>query len=269
MNYFLILATVITLQWNANPESDINSYLLCRGNISKEYEVVKDVGNVTTVLVDDVDDTKDNFFAVKAKNNNGFLSQPSTEVVIPKITNTVSPTPSSRPTPTPTPTWIFVQAININGNAETINGNLWTSYAAALIGGFSFSGEVYSSSINFTPVTDAATQRMLNKGIWCPTCDIDFTIPIKNGTYIIYLWTIESYKTNFRNFDVLLENKQVATKIGSIPVNTWKRYGPYSIAVNDAALNGRLVKNTGDTVLNGIEIWTSTICACATPCPLR
>lgn len=187
-------------------------------------------------------------------------------IVTVKLTLTAPPlpTPTATPTPiaaTPTPTATpapptFVKAININGNAETIGANSWTSYVSALASGFSTSSPTWGPlNITMLPLVDAATNRMLNTGLWCAGCDVTFSQTIPNGNYLVYLWMVENYRDNYRSCDVLLEGIKVASAIGTLPNNTWQRYGPYPAGVNDGRLDVSLVRITGDPAPVGIEIY--------------
>ena len=175
-------------------------------------------------------------------------------------TPTPTPTPHT-PTPTPTPA-TFVKAININGDAATINGNIWTSYSSALASGFSTSNAVYSTNITYSPHVDSATNRMLNGGIWSPASDVNFSQTLANGNYVVYLWAVENFRNNYRSYNVKLEGVQVASAIGRLSKNRWARYGPYTVTVNDGTLNVNLQRVTGDPCAQGVEIWST-----ATPTP--
>ena len=98
---------------------------------------------------------------------------------------------------------------------------------------------------------------MLNTGIWGQASDVNFSQTLSNGNYFVYLWTGENYASNYRSFNVKLEGTQVASAIGSLPINTWQRYGPYSVTVSDGSLNVNLVRVTGDPAIQGLEIWSA------------
>ena len=155
----------------------------------------------------------------------------------------------------PTP-GTFVKAININGNAATINGNIWTSYSSALASGFSTSNAVYSTNITYSPHVDSATNGMLNGGIWSPASDVNFSQTLANGNYVVYLWAVENFRNNYRSYNVKLEGVQVASAIGRLNKNKWARYGPYPVTVNDGTLNVNLQRVTGDPCAQGVEIWS-------------
>ena len=83
-----------------------------------------------------------------------------------------------------------------------------------------------AGNITFTPAVDSDTNGMLNTGIWGQASDVNFSQTLSNGNYFVYLWTGETYVSNYRSFNVKLEGTQVASAIGGLANNTWRRYGP-------------------------------------------
>ena len=98
---------------------------------------------------------------------------------------------------------------------------------------------------------------MLNTGIWGQASDVNFSQTLSNGSYFVYLWTGENYVSNYRSFNVKLEGTQVASAIGSLPNNTWQRYGPYSVTVSDGTLNVKSGKSNRGSFNQGLEIWSA------------
>jgi hypothetical protein len=49
-----------------------------------------------------------------------------------------------------------------------------------------------------------------------PSQHINFSQTLSNGSYFVYLWTVENYVSNYRSFNVKLEGTQVASAIGSL-----------------------------------------------------
>ena len=105
---------------------------------------------------------------------------------------------------------------------------------------------------------------MLNSGIWSATGDVNFSQTLANGNYVVYLWAVENYRSNYRSYNVKLEGVQVASAIGRLNNNRWARYGPYNVTVNDGTLNVNLQRVTGDPCVQGVEIWSA---ATSTPTP--
>ncbi|GLX67043.1 hypothetical protein [Paenibacillus glycanilyticus] len=159
----------------------------------------------------------------------------------------------------------FVKGINLNGAATTIEGNSWISYASALSSGLSvtnastFSG-TYSFSLN--PATDANTQAMLQSALYRsnPANGQGFSMnqTIANGSYQVYLWTLENYQSNFRNEDVKLEGTTAATGIGDLALGSWAKYGPYNVTVSDGVLNIDILRSSkGDPQIAGVAIYST------------
>ena len=84
--FFLLLIGVkaearpIALAWDANSESNIAGYVVVYGYASGAYTANVDVGNKTTVTLQNLPDSKVLYFAVKAYNTSGLMSAPSSEV---------------------------------------------------------------------------------------------------------------------------------------------------------------------------------------------
>ncbi len=179
-------------------------------------------------------------FTGKAKDAAGNQSASSAAL---SVTTNVSSGPS------------FVKGINFNGGAVTINGNNWLAESSA---GLTLSTILRAStSLTPNPAVDSATSNMLNKGIYSGG---NFSVDqsLSNGSYSIYVWAIENYISYYRSFNIKLEGTQVTpSPIGNLPLNSWIRYGPYPVTVNDGILDMDVVKVTGDTHLMGMEIYAA------------
>jgi mannan endo-1,4-beta-mannosidase len=178
-----------------------------------------------------------------------------------------SPTSTPRPTNTPPPTYTpvpaagetFVKGINFNGNAVTILGKPWLSYSSALSQGLTVSGaSTDSKAVTPNPVVDSATSQMLNTLLYASTDTGSMSLnqTLTNGTYHIYLWTMENWQSNSRQWNLVAEGVQVATGLGKIALNAWKRYGPYTVTVKDSVLNLNLVGVVGRPMVMGLEIYS-------------
>ena len=83
-------ARTFVLEWDQNPEPDVAGYLLSWGTSSGNYTTTVDVENETTYTFTEPDPTRAYYFAVRAYNAEGALSEFSDEVV---STPTVVPIP--------------------------------------------------------------------------------------------------------------------------------------------------------------------------------
>jgi hypothetical protein len=168
---------------------------------------------------------------------------------------TITPTPSK--TSTPIPFTNFVKGININGNAVTIEGNPWISYATALSTGFSQSGGAQDTkSLTPIPATDPDTTSMLNSLLYS-SGNLLLSQTISNGNYQVYVWTMENYSTNVRNWNLRVEGVTVATGLGLLPLNGWAKYGPYSATVSDGVLNVDLLMVQAQPMIMGLAIYSN------------
>lgn len=71
---------VVTLSWNANPETDIAGYRIYLGAASGNLARIGDVGNATSHLLTALEPSTTYFCALQAYNTDGIASQLSAEV---------------------------------------------------------------------------------------------------------------------------------------------------------------------------------------------
>lgn len=139
----------------------------------------------------------------------------------------------------------FVRGINFNGNAVTIEGNTWMSHTNALSNGLSMTAVTNAStSLTPSPATDSDTSAMLNKGVYSNN-GFTATQTLTNGNYQVYIWIMENYSNNARRMNIKMEGVQVASNIAELPLNSWVKYGPYPVTVNDGALDVQFLKASG------------------------
>jgi hypothetical protein len=131
----------------------------------------------------------------------------------------------------------FVKGINFNGQAVTIQGNLWTSYSDALASGLSIS-KVGSAetSVKPKPRVNRDMNSMLNTIIFSEE-KIEINQTVQNGTYEVYLWIIENFRPDHHSMNVSLAGQIVDREIAKLAVGNWVKYGPYRTTVNDGGLN--------------------------------
>ena len=100
---------------------------------------------------------------------------------------------------------------------------------------------------------------MLNSCAWQLQQSMTISQTIPNGVYQVFIWFLEDYKLNYRNFSLRLEGNTVATGLGTqLGVGNWAKYGPYNVTVVDGQLTMDLVRVTGDVVVTGLEIYSLT-----------
>lgn len=186
-----------------------------------------------------------------------------TATPIPTITVRPTNVPENNPVPTSvrpgTPVEKFVKGINFNGHAVTILGNQWLSYSAAKGQGLTITGGASSNTALVTnPSTDAATSHMLNSAIFSSAdkSTLGLTQVIPNGTYRIYVWTMENFAGNQRRWNLTAENIPLGNNLGDLGLNQWKRYGGFTVVVADGKLNMSLIGVAGRPMITGLEIYS-------------
>jgi glucuronoarabinoxylan endo-1,4-beta-xylanase len=150
------------------------------------------------------------------------------------------------------------RAVNLFGNAVTIEGRPWRSYADALTRGLSVTNALTFSTTYTNPLVptpDAATQEMLSRFLHSGNPGFGLAQTVPNGAYQVYLWMIEHFQDNARRIDVQLEGVTVATGLADLPLGHWRKYGPFRTVVNDGTLNLDIRQGTkGNPTLAGVLI---------------
>ncbi|MFN3649693.1 MAG: carboxypeptidase regulatory-like domain-containing protein [Armatimonadota bacterium] len=150
----------------------------------------------------------------------------------------------------------YFRGINLGGPAVTIGGQRWLSHSEALGQGLSVSGAgTWSGSYTFplSPSADADTRTMLQSCLYSESkFNLRQTLP--SGQYDVYLWTIENWRSSYRSLSVRAEGATVASGIGTLPLGSWRKYGPYRVTVQDGALDLEVARAHGDAVLFGLSI---------------
>lgn len=181
----------------------------------------------------------------------------STGTPSPTPTATATATPTATVPPTPTPPETFIKAVNINGNSVVVGGHFFKSYSTALSEGFQTLNPTFTDASVWVPAVDSDTSAMLNSGIWGNNIDTNFSYPLANGSYFVYLWTVENFQDNYKSFNVNIESVKVGSELGLLVKNGYARYGPFPVTMTDGTLNVNLQRITGYTVASGIEIWNA------------
>jgi Cellulase (glycosyl hydrolase family 5)/Carboxypeptidase regulatory-like domain len=217
---------------------------------------------------------------MQAGGGGGAVSTPAptvagaTSTPRPAATNTPMPNATATrvpPTATPAPvvtiqpgTGTFFRAINLGGNAVTVDNNLWEAQAGAP--NFSVqNAPVCNPWVNLNPATDATRTDMIRCAVENWSHNIVMS-NVPNGTYGVYFylwsdWTNPSPMAG--NFFV--EGQSVMSYTPGV-AGTWSRMGPYAVNIADGTIN--ITSNGGSIKLSGIEVWrTSGAAASATPLP--
>jgi hypothetical protein len=161
---------------------------------------------------------------------------------------------------------VFFKGVNLNGPAIAIEGNPWLSHAEAQAQGLSFANaSTWSGSYPFelSPAADTGVKTMLQSVLWRGSTftgqSFNLSWKLGNGTYQLYLWTIENYQSNYRSMDVRIEGSIVATGVGDLKVGEWRKYGPYTAVVQDGVLQIDILRGAkGDPCLAGVALFSES-----------
>jgi hypothetical protein len=148
----------------------------------------------------------------------------------------------------------------------TIDGHLWLGQEEAAAAGFAASGGLVVAGPALTdvltPPADDGVRTMLASGVYrkAPPAGQGFSLALAlpNGAYEVYLFDVEDYKDHFRDMDVVIESKLVASGIGDAPLWTWAKNGPYPAVVEDGTLDIDVLKHSkGDPAVRGLAVFTA------------
>jgi ELWxxDGT repeat protein len=161
------------------------------------------------------------------------------------------------PMPAPTPTTAFYRAINLNGDAITLDGNSWAGKTAT---NYNTNG---SSFVNTTtalvPSTDATRTAMIRSSVWRYTgLQLNLT-SVPSGTYQVYLYVWED--NNTETYSITLEGRVVQPNYYSGSPGTWKKLGPYQAAITDGTIS--IATTGGAANFSGVEVWRVNTTAAA------
>ncbi len=143
----------------------------------------------------------------------------------------------------------FYRAINVNGDALTIDGNAWESKTAANYS--TVGGTFENQSVTLNPATDAARSMMIRSSVW-GTCSVTLS-SVPNNSYNVYLYVWEDNSP--ATFSVSLEGSVVQANRTSGAAGTWARLGPWPVTISDGTIN--VSCSGGDANISGIEVWSA------------
>ncbi|MFP5341650.1 MAG: lamin tail domain-containing protein [Candidatus Limnocylindria bacterium] len=155
----------------------------------------------------------------------------------------------------PTPTRTFALGVNLNGPATEVFGRPLRSYRAALSQGLSVaSPNLSTNDVAPQPAVTDDVAAVLETAAW-KQGTLSLRQSIANGTYEVYLYTIEDYADQHHTFDVRLEGRVAANDIGRLPRGEWRRWGPYPTTVSDGALSIQLEPEVNSVHLMAFEVF--------------
>jgi hypothetical protein len=156
----------------------------------------------------------------------------------------------------------FVTGVNLNGPSVMVESQPWLSYQDALARGLIIDAGVpgtATGSLRYRPAASADTSAMLATAIWNPNGGTSGGVRLRqelpDGTYDVYLWMAEDYRSFYRSLQVRLQGQVAAEGVGHLQMGAWARYGPYRTVVTGGSLRLELLGGTGDPALSGFAIY--------------
>ncbi len=149
----------------------------------------------------------------------------------------------------------YVLGVNVNGPAAEISGRPLRSYAAALkLGLTAGSPNLSRNDVAPRPAVTDEIATVLETAAWKQgTLSLRQSVP--DGTYDVYLYTIEDVVDNHHAFDVRLEGRVAANDVGRLARGEWRRWGPYTTTVADGGLSIQLEPEINSPHLMAFEVW--------------
>ena len=143
----------------------------------------------------------------------------------------------------------FFRALNLGGNALTIDGRPWLASASAPNFASNTTGWANQASV-LSPATDAARAEMLRSAHFgtAPAFALG-AVPAASYAVYVYLWEDNNPETT----DVLVEGTVVRRAYNTGSAGHWERLGPFVTAVSDGTLN--VATSGGNVNVSGIEVW--------------
>lgn len=149
----------------------------------------------------------------------------------------------------------YVLGVNINGPSVKIGGRWFRSYAGAVEKGFADgSPRLSTNDVTPRPSVEDGLAQLLGSAAWQPA-SWRFRQLLPDGTYQLYLYTIEDDVDYGHQFDVRIENQTVGRDIGQLAMGQWKRWGPFTSTVTDGAMTVDLVASINSPHLMAFEVW--------------
>ncbi|MBD0255208.1 MAG: choice-of-anchor D domain-containing protein, partial [Cytophagales bacterium] len=147
----------------------------------------------------------------------------------------------------------FYRAINLNGNAITLDGNPWAGKTAP---NYATNGENLANpaAVALVPATTAVRTAMIRSAVSRHT-NLKLTLTaVPAGTYQVYLYVWEDKKNE--TYSILLEDKVVQAHYHSGAAGTWRKLGPFEASITDGAIS--LATTGGAVNFSGVEVWRVT-----------
>ncbi|MBS0260947.1 MAG: DUF1553 domain-containing protein, partial [Planctomycetes bacterium] len=108
-------------------------------------------------------------------------------------------------------------------------------------------------NVPLKPATDFNRARMIRSSRWGGRIDVEM-LNVPAATYQVFLYVWED--NNAERYSILVNDKTVVAEFNSGAAGTWKRLGPWRIAVRDGSL--KVSAKGGAANFSGLEVWSGT-----------
>jgi hypothetical protein len=150
------------------------------------------------------------------------------------------------------PSQVFFRALNLNGVALTIDGNLFQSSIGAANFSYTTNHKTFANqTVPLIPTTDANRATMIRSSIYGGSVTLSISA-VPAGTYDVWLYVWEDNAAQV--YSISVEGTLAQANINSGNAGVWRKLGPYTRTVNDGTIN--IAANGGHANLSGVEIWS-------------
>jgi serine protease AprX len=143
------------------------------------------------------------------------------------------------------------RAINLNGPAVAIDGQLWEDDSAPNLSAGPY--RFCDSNVRLTTPTDASRERMIRCSVRVNNMigtSVELSA-VPNRSYQVYLYVWEN---NFpQTFNLAINGQTVRTNLNIGSAGAWARIGPFPVTVSNGQL--RVTTSGGSANLSGIEVY--------------
>jgi len=188
---------------------------------------------------------------------------PPTATPLPPTSTPAPPTNTPLPSNTPVPAMTFYRAINLGGTALTVDGNAWEG---SIRPHYTTNGFAACNPWQpLDPATDPERTQMIQCQVqhWAHNLVMN---DVPTDIYAVYLYAwLDWADPNPQPFSVQIEGQTVQSGITMSGLGSWRKLGPWIVAVSDGSLN--LTTSGGLAGLSGFEVWRVNELPTSTPYP--
>ena len=153
--------------------------------------------------------------------------------------------------PAATGPWQFYRAVNLNGPATNVDGQIWEGGDAPNVVGPE--SRLNRDQVTLKPATDEARAAMIHSFRWGRPATVRLSA-VPAGTYAVFVYAWEDNNSETLTFE--LNGRVVLRNHASGQAGEWHRLGPWTVDVSDGTVD--VTASGGAANLSGIEVWRRT-----------